>query len=228
MIRLFVGWDEREEVGTHVFNSSVIHNCSEPVQITHLKKDAVAKEFGVQIKEGSNAFTLSRFLIPALCDYQGWAIFADGADMLCNGDLAQLWELRDASKAVQVVKHNYQTRNPKKYCLTKLESENLDYVRKNWASLMLINCGHLGWRHCPPDKMMQMQTLQVLQFRFLHDEEIGQLDSRWNWLIDEFGPNPAAKIWHWTAGIPAFEHYACTPHSDEWRKHLGLVDHATD
>jgi lipopolysaccharide biosynthesis glycosyltransferase len=42
-------------------------------------------------------------------DYSGWAIFADG-DMVCQADISELWALRDDSKAVQVVKHDYQTK----------------------------------------------------------------------------------------------------------------------
>lgn len=32
--------------------------------------------------------------------YKGWAIFA--GDMICNADIAELWKLRDPSKAVMV------------------------------------------------------------------------------------------------------------------------------
>lgn len=228
MIRLFVGWDEREEVGSHVFNSSVIHNCSQTVQITHLKKSAVAREFGVDIREGSNAFTLSRFFIPALCDYAGWAIFADGADMVCRADLSELWDQRDPRYAVQVVKHQYESRHKRKYIGTKMECENLHYDRKNWASLMLINCGHRAWRQTPPDMLARMPTLKVLQFGFLSGNDIGGLHPSWNWLADEMTPTQDAKIVHWTAGIPGFAHYEVTPYSDEWRAQLKRVNHATD
>jgi len=228
MIRLFVGWDDREQVGSHIFDSSVVHNSSLPVSITHLKKSAVQNLYGQQIEDGTNAFTLSRFMVPALCDYLGWAIFADGADMLCRGDIAELWAQRNSNYAVQVVKHDYKTRNPRKYIGTKMEADNRDYERKNWASLMLMNCGHHVWRGMTPAIIASKPMLSTLQFEGFDNRDIGSLSAEWNWMVDEQGPNPDAKIIHWTAGVPGFEHYAATPHSDEWRAELKKVNHATD
>lgn len=227
MIRVFVGWDEREEVGTHICNSSIIHNCSLPVSITHLNKDAVARMYGTDIAEGTNAFTLSRFLVPALCDFTGFALFMDGADMLVRGDLAELWALRDPFCAVQVVKHDYSTRHPRKYVGTRMESRNDDYARKNWASLMLMYCGNMAWRRMTPQWLAQQEMIDVLQMKFLPDDRIGDLPREWNWLVDEYGPNPDAKVCHWTAGVPGFPQYHEAYHSDEWRSQLKRVNYAT-
>jgi hypothetical protein len=43
------------------------------------------------------------------------------------------------------------------------------------------------------------------------------LPPAWNWLADEYGYNAAAKLVHWTAGIPGFNAYRDSPHADEWR-----------
>jgi hypothetical protein len=43
---------------------------------------------------------LSRFLVPWLCNFKGHAIFADGSDMICLADIAELDSLFDPSKAV--------------------------------------------------------------------------------------------------------------------------------
>ena len=228
MIRLFVGWDEREEAGSHIFNSSVIQHASEPVSIVHLNKDAVARTYGVDIAEGTNAFTMSRFLVPALCDFVGYAIFADGADMLCRGDIADLWAMRNPHHAVQVVQHNYTTRNPRKYVGSRMEATNRDYGRKNWASLMLMFCGHMAWRKVTPAWLAQQRPIDVLSLRFLADERIGALDPKWNWLADEYGPAPDAKILHWTAGVPGFPEYHAAYHSDEWRRQQRRVNYLTD
>jgi hypothetical protein len=37
-------------------------------------------------------------------------------------------------------------------------------------------------------------------FRWLDDERIGELPIEWNWLPDEFGVNPEAKLLHYTLG----------------------------
>ncbi len=66
MINLYVGHDERETVGTHVFVQSVLKTASVPVSITPLHKPMLRRAFGGDVGEGTNAFTMSRFLIPFL------------------------------------------------------------------------------------------------------------------------------------------------------------------
>lgn len=168
-------------------------------------------------RDGSNAFIYSRFLIPYLMGYKGWAIFADGSDMLCRGDIAELWAMRDVFKAVQVVQHDYRTTRPVKYIGTPLETKNEDYPRKNWSSLMLINCGHERWAGITPAAVAKMTGAQLHRFDFIEDKFVGALPPEWNWL-DEYPENSRAKILHYTTGIPAFEHYKDANGADEWRQ----------
>lgn len=226
MINLFVGFDPREEVGSHVFNSSVLAHTTEPVTICHLHKPALENKLGFLFDAGSNDFTVTRFLIPHLMNRRNeWAIFVDGADMVCQGDLAELYALRDPTKAVMVVKHDYQTKAARKYIGTKMEAPNTHYERKNWASAMLINCGHYSW----PDAETIARTpkIDLLQFKFLPDERIGELPVEWNWLADEMGPNDDAKLLHWTQGIPGFNHYANAPHAATWQAYHAKANYAT-
>jgi len=202
MIRLFTGWDFREAIGWTTFCHSVTARASAPLAIIPMT--------GHQF-DGSNAFTYSRFFVPQMCDYQGWAIFADGCDQVCLADMADLWALRDERYAVQVVKHDYQTRDAVKYRGTEMECRNVNYRCKNWSSLMLINCGHpkairssVNW------------TLESHQFAWLTDDEIGSLPPEWNWLCDEYGENAEAKILHWTRGLPCFTEYRDTPMAEHW------------
>lgn len=205
MIRLFTGWDHREAVGWGVFTSSVIRRCREPVSIVPLH--------GTQ-GDGSNAFTYARFWIADLCQYEGWAIFADGCDMVCLADLADLWALRDERFAVQVVKHAYATKDKVKYRGTEMECPNIDYKGKNWSSLMLINCGHPKALRLTPATQFDVG---MHRFDWLDErEDVGSLSREWNWICDEFGENSTAKILHWTRGIPAFTQYRITPMADVW------------
>ena len=151
MINLYIGHDYRETVGTHVFIESVLATASVPVSITPLHKPMLKHAFGGDVAEGTNAFTISRFLIPFLQDWRGTAIFMDGADMLMRGDIAELENMRDQYKAVQVVKHDYQTNAPIKYRGTKMEAPNEDYPRKNWASVMVIP--FVCWNFQSPQSM---------------------------------------------------------------------------
>jgi hypothetical protein len=211
MLHIFTGYDAREAVGWHVFTQSVMELCSAPVVFHPLQR----RHNGAP--QGTNDFTYSRFLIPYLMSWRGTAMFVDGCDMLCQADIAQLEALRNPYMAVQVVKHDYETQHPIKYVGTPMEAGNGDYPRKNWASVMLINCYHMAWRAVTPQTVWKMRPLDLLQLRFIGDDRIGELPLEWNWLADEYGPNDQAKLLHWTAGIPAFPHYRDAPNADAWR-----------
>lgn len=209
MISLFCGFDEREQIGWHVFVASVLARTSEPVAIHRLDSCG--------LPQGSNAFTLSRFLVPFLTEYKGRAIFADAADMLMLADIAELDALFDESKAVQVVQHpTYSTRHKIKYIGTSMQCPNMDYTRKNWASLMLLNCEHQAWRGVDPLTLEPCSIKATLQFDGVPDDAIGALPNEWNRIVDEGQPVEGAKMLHFTAGIPAFPHYAKTPGADLW------------
>jgi hypothetical protein len=185
----------------------VIENTSVPVAIVPLNYD------GMQ-RDGSNQFTYSRFLVPELCNFSGFAIYAE-ADMLALADLTELWDLRDRNYAVQVVKHDYSTRHQRKYVGTEMEALNESYPRKNWSSLAIWNCGHIAHFEAR-DKLRAESGKYLHRFSWLKDQEIGDLPKEWNWLADESGVNTKAKLLHWTAGIPSIEAHRDAPHSAEW------------
>lgn len=228
MIPVYVGFDPREEAGTHIFNSSLINNATTPVSIIPLHLDLFKSFYEAGHRDGTNAFIYTRFLIPFLQGFRGWALFVDGADMLMRADVSELWALRHLYKAVQVVKHDYKTKHSRKYIGTKMEAPNQDYPRKNWSSVMLINCSHYAWRDMTPEKVQQMTGPELHRFSWIPDEQIGELPKEWNWLADEYGRNDEAKLLHWTAGVPAFPHYAKAPHSNHFFAQLGKVNHVTD
>ena len=217
MIRLFVGYDPRESACYHVFCESVIQNTSIPVSITPLHSPMLRDFDGQQ--DGTNAFIYSRYLIPYLMDYDGWALFMDG-DMVCNRDLAELWGLRDEGMAIQCVQHDYKTKRRLKYIGSPLQSENVDYDRKNWSSVMLINCGH------PSNKIVTRLLCEEAGPRFMHrfewlnDEEIGELPKEWNWLDTEYPENSGAALHHHTLGCPGFAAYTSCDSAQGWHKYF--------
>lgn len=218
MIRLFIGYDPREAVVYHVCVNSVIRHASQPVAITPL----ALKNLGQYVerhRDGSNQFIYSRFLVPQLMGYAGWALYIDG-DMLLRADIAELWNLRDDRKAVLCVHHDYKTRMKEKY----LGAKNQDYPRKNWSSVMLWNCGHPANRALTAEFVQQATGAQLHRFTWLADELIGELPKVWNWLPDEFGANPQAKLLHWTLGAPCFHEFADAPMAEEWHRERGLTD----
>jgi lipopolysaccharide biosynthesis glycosyltransferase len=211
-LTLVVGFDQRESVAYHVFCQSVIDKSSIPVQFLPLAENML-KDYKEVHTDGSNKFIYSRFLTPYLLDFSGWAIFADG-DMVCEADIAELWALRDSSKAVQVVKHDYKTKANKKY----LGNKNEDYPRKNWSSVILWNCAHPANKILTPDFIQGQPGSFLHRFSWLSDDLIGELPSVWNWLAIEYPENPDAKLIHYTLGTPCFKDYANESMSEKWQK----------
>ena len=219
MIPVFIGYDPREPIAYHVCVNSIIQNTSDifcpiPLALTSLKRI-----YAETHPDGSNQFIYTRFLVPFLMNYSGHAIYIDG-DMLVNGDISELWDMRD-NFAVQVVKHDYKTKAQKKY----LGNVNADYPRKNWSSVILWNCGHKSHRGLTPQSVMKMTGAELHRFTWLLDEEIGDLPPEWNWLETEYDPNPTANLIHYTLGTPCFEDYKNTDTSHLW--HSALRDSLT-
>lgn len=211
-IEVFSGFDPREAIGWHVFAASLLDRATRPVALHRL--DACG------LPQGSNAFTLSRFLVPYFMGYKGRAIFMDGADMLMLGDIAELDALFDPQFAVQVVKHDYKTRHPRKYVGTAMECDNPDYERKNWASVMLINCEHDAWAGVDPAWLEAERPIDWLRFAHLDADQIGMLPDEWNRLLDEGQPLEGAKVAHFTAGVPCFPQCGGVPGADLWFEQL--------
>jgi lipopolysaccharide biosynthesis glycosyltransferase len=218
MIRIFVGYDERETVAFHACVSSIIRHASQPVSITPLCLANLAG-YDEPVTDGSNAFSYSRFLVPWLCDFAGAALFIDG-DMIVKGDVAELWALRQVDKGVQVVQHDYRTKAPVKY----LGARNEDYPRKNWSSVVLWNCSHFPNRYLTPEYVKNATGAHLHRFAWLDDDRIGALPAEWNWLVGEYPVNPSAKLLHYTLGTPCFDEYADCDHAEEWHLERQLLN----
>jgi len=220
VIPVYVGFDPREAAAYHVFCQSVIETATQPVAF-HPLALRLLREYS-ETHTGSNEFIHSRYLVPFLSNYAGWALFVDG-DMVCLEDIAGLWALRDRKYAVQVVKRDYSTKHPRKYVGSPIESPNLDYPRKNWSSVMLWNCGHPANRILSVEHVMSMPSAYLHRLQWLDDKNIGALPARWNVLIgEEEVPNDAALL-HYTLGVPGFEHYADCDQADAWHRGFALA-----
>ncbi len=208
-IPVFIGYDPHERAAVNVLTDSLVQHSSLPLAVTPI----VARQLkGVLTRprqsNQSTEFSFSRFLVPWLMDYQGWAIFMD-CDMLARGDIAALWALRDEQFAVQCVQHDHVPGETVKF----LGAEQTRYARKNWSSLMLFNCSRCT--ALTPDYVNSASGLQLHRFEWLEDDRrIGPLPlGRWNHLIDvqPADPRPAEQggpaLVHWTLGGPWFRQY---------------------
>jgi lipopolysaccharide biosynthesis glycosyltransferase len=209
-IIIVVGFDQRESVAYHTFTQSIIEKSSLPVAFMPLAINTL-KDYKELHTDKSNDFVYSRFLTPYLNESNGWAIFADG-DMICQTDIKELWDLRDESKALLVVKHDYQTKTYQKY----LGNINENYPRKNWSSVILWNCAHPKHKILTPDFIANQTGKYLHRFSWLDDTDIGELPIEWNWLAIEYPMNEKAKLIHYTLGTPCFKDYRNTEMSDIW------------
>ena len=219
MIPIFIGYDPREAVAFHVCANSIIRHASQPVAIIPLALN-LFQDYTETHTDGSNQFIYSRFLVPHLMGFKGWAIFIDG-DMIVRGDIVELWNLRESDKDVMVVKHDYKTRMTEKY----LGAKNEDYPRKNWSSVILWNCSNHPIQRLTPAFIEKSTGAELHRFSWINDDRIGELPPEWNWLPDEYGSNPDAKLLHYTLGTPCFHEFATTNMADEWHRERLLTEY---
>jgi len=217
MINIFIGYDPREDVAYKVCKHSIIKRTPDAVIQPLIKKDLEAENYYTRSidKLASTEFTFTRFLVPALMDYKGWALFID-CDMLLQSDITELFKLADDQYAVMVVKHAFHPTHTVKMD-GRIQSR---YPRKNWSSVMLFNCGH------PSNKILTKDLVNdetkdgayFHRFSWLEDKEIGTLHHEWNYLVGHHylhdGP---PKLIHYTEGGPWFKNYFMQHLSVEWR-----------
>ena len=211
MINIFIGYDSKEKVAYNVLSHSIIQNSTKPVAITpialnNLKDDFVRERNALS----STEFSFSRFMIPHLMNYQGWALFMD-CDMLMFEDISKLWRMRDDKYAIQVCKHDYTPKTDTKF----LGQVQTKYPKKNWSSFMLMNC-----KKCTtltPDYVNKASGLELHQFKWLESEElIGEIPLEWNWLVGEYDYKENVSNVHYTEGGPWFEEYKDVDYSQDW------------
>jgi len=205
-LRIFIGWDSREPECADVLRYSLEKHSSIPLDIRYLKLNELDFDRPWDPLQ-STEFTYTRFLVPHLCGYRGKAIFMD-CDMLCLGDIRELDELPMENLALRVVKHDHRPTEK-----TKMDGKvQTVYPRKNWSSLMLMNCAALTlWNK----RVVEMASGAYLhRFQEIPDGKIGEIPKTWNTLdwMDEH-----TRLIHYTSGGPWFEEYRDHPHGAIWR-----------
>ena len=100
-------------------------------------------------------------------NYEGWAIFMD-CDMLCQDDIANLWNQRNTKYSVMCVKQSQTQRKNK--ILGEIQT---NYPKKNWSSLMIFNCGKC--KNLNVNYINNASGLDLHRFNWLDNEnEIGR------------------------------------------------------
>lgn len=212
MIRVFIGYDPRQPLAYNVMQHSIVRHASVPVAVTPL----ILGQLPIK-RRGLTEFTYSRFLVPHLCGYQGFAVFAD-ADMVVRGDVQELvkWVSDPA-------------RNPASVWVNK------EQQRFEWPSVMVFDC-----KRCLnlTPKYIDDESNNMFDFAWAEDSVHG-FPSEWNHCVGYEEPRDDAKLYHYTQGLPCFtetrgldedvywdEELAAMKHTVSWRALMGGSVHA--
>lgn len=183
-MRYFVGYDTQHQED--------YSECSRSLKVN---VEPTPNNLITRTQDGSTEFTYSRFLVPHVCKYKGWAFYCD-SDFIFLENIDELVKLTDNNYAVMVCKH------PEYVPKTKFKMEGqiqTVYKRKNWSSLILWNCAHPKNSILNPDLINNVKGLFLHQFKWLTDDEIGSLPLEWNSLVGYHDfKNP--KALHYTDG----------------------------
>jgi hypothetical protein len=219
-LKVYVGWDPRENVAWEVCRYSLLSRTDpNEVDVYPLVQSELRIQ-GLYNREvdalAATEFSLTRFLTPYLADNDGYAVFVD-CDFLFVTDIRIVLDEIDSSKAVSVVKHDYQPTETRKMDGYIQHS----YPRKNWSSFMVFNCTHPAVRALTPDVVNSAEPAYLHRLQWLNDSEIGGLDRGWNYLEGWYEPNyDNLKAIHYTLGGPWFEEKLDCDFSDLWLKEL--------
>jgi len=227
-LKVYVGFDPREQGAFDVCVASLKKHASIPVEVIPLR-DWELRRQGVywrayyvepngQTVDGrdgrpfSTQFSFSRFAVPIIENYADeWVLYQD-CDMLWRADIAELSGLIDYTKAVMCVRHSQTVTDGVKMD-GRIQSKN-EHGRKNWSSLMLMNPAAC--------KGLTKYVLNNSTGSFLHsmlwarDEEIGFLPKEWNHLVGYDEPTDNARVVHFTNGTPDMEGWEDQPFAEEW------------
>ena len=91
-LHFFIGYDSKEDIAYRVCKHSLLKRTSINVNVFSLKLDElIAKNLYTRNVDplASTEFTYSRFLVPKLMNYEGWAVFCD-CDFIFLGDVSNL------------------------------------------------------------------------------------------------------------------------------------------
>ena len=134
----FIGYDSKEDIAYRVCKQSLLSNSTIDIKALALKQYELRSR-GLYKRNAdplaSTEFTYTRFLVPALVNYSGWAVFCD-CDLLFLKDVKFLFENLSDDKAVYCVKHDYSPSEKHKMDGKK----QTIYPRKNWSSFIIFNC----------------------------------------------------------------------------------------
>ena len=243
MDTIYIGYDPREHLAVNVLIDSIERLSSRPINVVTLNMMGLRRAglYGcaphVQStcwgdgsekhmidlfdkKPFSTDFSFSRFLVPHLNQYEGFALFMD-CDMYFRSDPCELFDkyATEDCPPLRVIQHKQKVRDG----LKMYGCPQTKYTRKNWSSVMFWNCGHPSNYNLTVSDVNTKSGNWLHNFRWLKDDEVKDLPEEWNWLDDHSDASIEPKNVHFTTGGPWFKSLGWKPqrpidnkYSDEW------------
>jgi lipopolysaccharide biosynthesis glycosyltransferase len=225
---VFLGWDDREKIAYEVCKHSIeMHTTSKPKIIPLYHKELRRQGLfqrpwltealtgnTMDLIDGrpfSTQFSHTRFLVPEIMNYKGWALFMD-CDMIVRNDIKEVFDFCDDKYAVMVVKHRQNVTKSEKMDGSPQQS----YYRKNWSSFVLWNCNHPKNKHITKELVNTATGGWLHAFSWLNDDEIGSLPEYYNWIEGSSPGNMHPQIIHYTTGGPWFDGHKDVMFGDQW------------
>ncbi|GMR08588.1 MAG: hypothetical protein BMS9Abin26_1593 [Gammaproteobacteria bacterium] len=223
---IYIGYEPREQRAVEVLIDSIERHASRPLNIVTLNQLALrraglyrrtphmdstcwaSEPLGDMIdafdgKPLSTEFSFSRFLVPFMNNYEGFALFMD-CDMYFRSDPCKVFDdFADSDgPAIHCVKHHYEDGGGLKRKLYGCPQTK--YSRKNWSSVVLWNCGHQAHQNLTVDDVNTKPGYWLHNFMWIEDADIGSLPEEWNWLDGHSDQDIDPVNVHFTSGGPWF------------------------
>lgn len=224
-MRVFIGYDEREAEAAEVAAKTLrkvtkgeiepeflcAPKLSDQGLLTRISDHRGGSDYDlISNAPKSTRFAISRFLTPILCQ-TGYALFVD-CDVVFLSDPREMLREVEAKHAVSVVKHNHVPREQWKM----VNQVQTAYPRKNWSSVMLFNCEHPANRRLSVRDVNERPGRDLHAFYWLHDDEVGELEPGWNWLVDVQPMPDDPRIVHMTLGGPWLKGWQGGSFDQQW------------
>ena len=160
LVRVFVGADRSQALAVDVLAYSIRRHTDMKVDVVSMA-DVILPE-PQDIRQGSRTnFSFTRFAIPALCNYQGRAIYMD-ADMQVFKDIRGLWEVPfEGREKIQILEDIPEEFQPKEGQL------GAPSRRKKQSSVMVLDCSKLNW--------VAEDIISGLDGRYTYDELLSEI-----------------------------------------------------
>jgi len=237
---IYIGYDPREHLAVEVLTDSIKRHASRPLNIVTLNQKALRRSglyrrgphinstcWGSEPSSDmidefdgrpfSTEFSFSRFLVPFLNQYEGFALFMD-CDMYFRSDPCEVFDqyADEDRPALSCVQHEYEGGGGIQRKLYGCPQTS--YSRKNWSSVMLWNCSHEAHQNLTVDDVSTKPGNWLHNFRWIEDKDIGKLPEKWNWLDGHSDESIEPANVHFTTGGPWFSKEAGLGY-DCWKPH---------